>query len=49
MKKIAMLTGGPSATLAAYAMQATTAKFAGIAIGLALTLGGLAGLFWKKT
>ncbi len=46
--QIAMLTGGPSATLAAYAMQATTAKFAGIAIGLVLTLGGVVGLFWKK-
>jgi hypothetical protein len=47
--QIAMLTGGPSASLAAYAMQATTAKFAGVAVGLVLTLGGVAGLFWKRT
>jgi hypothetical protein len=46
--QIAMLTGGPTATFAAYAMQATTAKYAGIAIGLVLTLGGVAGLFWKR-
>lgn len=46
--QIAMLTRGPDATLAALAMQATTAKFAGIAIGLVMTLAGIAGLFWKK-
>jgi hypothetical protein len=47
--QLAMLTGGPSETLVGYAMQATAAKFAGIAIGLLLTLAGVAGLFWKKT
>lgn len=46
--QLAMLINGPNPTLAAYAMQATTAKFAGIAIGLVLSLAGVAGLFWKK-
>jgi len=46
--ELVMLTTGPNATLAAFAMQATTAKFAGIAIGLVLTLAGVAGLLWRK-
>ena len=46
--QIVMLMNGPDATLAALAMQATTAKFTGIVIGLIMTLAGLAGMFWKK-
>lgn len=43
-----MLTNGPSQTLATLAAEATTAKFAGILIGLALTLAAVIGLFVKR-
>jgi hypothetical protein len=43
-----MLTNGPNQVLAALAAEATTAKFAGIAVGLALTLAAVVGMFVKK-
>jgi hypothetical protein len=43
-----MLTVGPSQTLATLAAEATTVKFAGVFIGLALTLAAVVGLFVKK-
>ena len=43
-----MLTNGPSQTLTTLAAEATAAKFAGIAIGLALTLAAVVGMFVKR-
>ena len=45
--QMVMLTQGPSQTLATLAAEATTAKFVGVFIGLALTLIAVAGLFVK--
>ncbi len=44
--EIAMLIGGPSDALAGLALEATTAKFTGISIGLMLSLAAVAGLLW---
>jgi hypothetical protein len=46
--QMVMLTHGPSQTLASLAAEATTAKFVGVAVGLALSLAAVAGLFVKK-
>ena len=46
--QLVMLTRGPSQTLAALAAEATTAKYAGVFIGLALTLAAVVGLFVKR-
>jgi hypothetical protein len=43
-----MLTNGPSRVLAALAAEATAAKFAGILVGLALTLAAVVGMFVKR-
>ena len=45
--ELAMLNGGPTDALARLALEATAAKYAGIAIGLALSVAGLVGLYWK--
>jgi len=42
--EIAMLSNGPSDTLAALAAEATTAKYAGVLVGLALTLAAVVSL-----
>ena len=46
--QMVMLTTGPSQLLATLAVEATTAKFAGIAVGLALTAAAVVGLFVKR-
>jgi hypothetical protein len=43
-----MLTVGPSQTLAMLAAEATTAKFVGVFVGLALALAAVVGLFVKR-
>jgi hypothetical protein len=43
-----MLTRGPSDMLAAITLEATAAKYVGIAIGLLLALAGLAGKVFKR-
>jgi len=47
--QIVMMTRGPTDMLASFALEATAAKYAGIAVGIVLSLAGLVGLFWKKT
>jgi hypothetical protein len=46
--QMVMLANGPSQTLATLAAEATAAKFAGILIGLALSLAAVVGLFVKR-
>jgi hypothetical protein len=46
--QMVMLTNGPSQTLATLAAEATTAKFAGVFVGLALTLAAVVGMFAKR-
>ena len=46
--QMVMLTQGPSQTLTTLAAEATTAKFAGIAVGLALSLAAVVGMFVKR-
>ena len=46
--QIVMLTQGPSQVLATLAAEATMAKFAGVFIGLALSLAAVVGLFAKR-
>ena len=46
--QMVMLTQGPNQVLATLAMEATTAKFAGILIGLALSLAAVVGMFVKR-
>jgi hypothetical protein len=46
--QMVMLTQGPNQVLATLAAEATTAKFAGIAAGLALSLAAVVGLFVKR-
>jgi len=46
--QLIMLTHGPSETLTAFALEATAAKYVGIAIGLLLTLAALAGKLRKR-
>ncbi len=46
--QMVMLTRGPSPVLAALAVEATTAKFAGVFVGLALSLAAVVGMFAKK-
>ncbi|MDE2183880.1 MAG: hypothetical protein KGJ78_12750 [Alphaproteobacteria bacterium] len=46
--QIYMLLRSPTDMLAALAAEATAAKFAGIAIGLVMTLAALIGLVWKR-
>ena len=43
-----MLASGPSQTLATLAAEATAAKYAGVLVGLALSLAAAAGMFVKK-
>jgi len=46
--ELVMLTSGPSDALARFALEATAAKYVGVAIGLVLSITGLVGLYWKK-
>jgi hypothetical protein len=46
--QMVMLTNGPSQILATLATEATTAKYAGVAVGLALTAAAVVGLFVKR-
>jgi hypothetical protein len=46
--QMVMLTNGPSQILATLATEATTAKYAGVAVGLALTAAAGVGLFVKR-
>jgi hypothetical protein len=46
--ELVMLTRGPTDTLAALALQATSAKYAGAGIGLALTLAALVGMVVRR-
>jgi len=46
--ELIMLTRGPSETLTAFALEATAAKYVGIAVGLLLTLAALVGKLRKR-
>ena len=46
--ELVMLTGGPTDGLARLALEATAAKYVGVAIGLVLSMMGLVGLYVKK-
>jgi len=46
--EMVMLTSGPTETLARFALEATAAKYVGVAIGLVLSIAGLVGLYWKR-
>ena len=46
--ELAMLTGGPTDALARLALEATAAKYVGVAVGLVLSVAGLLGRAWKK-
>jgi hypothetical protein len=46
--QMVMLTQGPNQVLATLAAEATAAKFAGVFIGLALTLAAVVGMFVKR-
>jgi hypothetical protein len=46
--QMVMLTHGPNQTLATLTVEATTAKFAGIFVGLVLTLAAVVGLFLRQ-
>jgi hypothetical protein len=46
--QLAMLTGGPTDGLARLALEATAAKYVGVAIGVVLSLMGLAGRYMKR-
>jgi hypothetical protein len=47
--ELVMLTSGPTDALARLALEATAAKYVGIAIGLVLSIAGLIGLYWKRS
>ena len=46
--ELVMLTGGPTDALARLALEATAAKYVGVAVGLVLSVVGLVGRAWKK-